>query len=182
MRYRHFTNPKTDTEFLIWILTGAIAMMITLGISTWAAAATSNAQQPVPSKIPSKIPPIDTAGIDKLFEDRQHPLILAVMAAWCRPCIAELPVLEKLYQSFSSNGLRIVGISVDFDHSQAMLPFLQKHRITFPVYWGGEPAIQKLNIRKIPLLLFVRDGEVVKKLIGKQPDQTIEHYTRKITE
>ena len=182
MLYRHCTNPKTDSDALIWILTGVIVMMLTFGISTRSVAAALSAQKTPPSPSSPTIPVIDTPGIDRLFEDRQHPLILAVMAAWCRPCIAELPILEKLYQFFSSKGLRVVGISVDFDHSQAMLPFLQKHRITFPVYWGGEPAIQKLNIRKIPLLLFVRDGEVVKKLIGKQPDQTIEHYTRKITE
>jgi thiol-disulfide isomerase/thioredoxin len=128
----------------------------------------------------SKIAPIDNHDIDAILQDQRHPALVAAMAAWCQPCIAELPILEKLHQKYRSKGLKVVGISLDFDTPNAMLPILKKHQVTFPVYWAGEPGIQKLKIRAIPLLMFIRKGNVVKKLVGAQSHQTIEKYTQEI--
>jgi thiol-disulfide isomerase/thioredoxin len=132
------------------------------------------------SMAPKAIPPIDAQGIDALLQERQHPTIVAAMAAWCKPCIAELPILEKLHHKYQGRGLKIVIISLDFNTPKDIIPILKDYKITIPAYWGGEPAIQKLKIRAIPLLIFIRKGMVVKKLVGAQSHKTIERYIQNI--
>src|SRR6202007_1273589 len=34
-------------------------------------------------------------------------------ATWCPPCIAELPEIQKLYTTYHSQGLEIVGVNAD---------------------------------------------------------------------
>ncbi len=100
--------------------------------------------------------------------------LMVVMAAWCYPCIEELPALKALDQKYRREGLRIVGLSLDYAGPQAMQSILAQHKIQFPVYWAGEAAIKKYTITKIPLLVFFRDGREVKRLQGQRDRATLE--------
>jgi thiol-disulfide isomerase/thioredoxin len=162
---------------LKWRLSKFISGLLFVLLFTFNGLCTASAQS---EKASSNIPPIDTQRIEALLQDQPYPVILAAMAAWCQPCIAELPILEKLHQKYKASGLKIVGLSLDFDDPNAMLPILKEYKVTFPIFWAGEPGIQKLKIKAIPLLMFIRKGVVVKKLVGAQSQKTIESYTRKI--
>jgi thiol-disulfide isomerase/thioredoxin len=112
-----------------------------------------------------KVGTIDSAGIDKLIKDSKGAVIVA-MAAWCLPCREELPRLVKLNDKYKSQGLRMIGISLDLDGPSAIQPVLEKARVDFPVYWAGEEAMKDLKIRAIPLFLFIKDGAIVEKVLG----------------
>jgi cytochrome c biogenesis protein CcmG/thiol:disulfide interchange protein DsbE len=59
-------------------------------------------------------------------------VVIDFWATWCAPCKEELPVLQKLHKKYGSQGLAIVGISVDKDAGN--LPeFLKKLAVTFPI-------------------------------------------------
>ena len=111
---------------------------------------------------------IDSAGIDQLIKASTGTVIVA-MAAWCLPCREELPILVKLYNKYKSQGLKVIGISLDLDPS-AILPILDKANVNFPVYWAGEKTANDFNIGAIPLLLFIKDGSIVEKVLGKRPE------------
>jgi len=100
--------------------------------------------------------------------------LVVVMAAWCHPCIEELPSLNALDQKYRSQGLRTLGISLDYAGPEAMQPLIDKLKIGFPVYWAGEAAIAPYAITKIPLLLFVRDGQIVHRLQGARDKAAFE--------
>jgi thiol-disulfide isomerase/thioredoxin len=106
--------------------------------------------------------------LDGMIHQEGNRLVLAVMAAWCHPCIKELPVLNDLHARYSARGLNLVGISVDFDGPQAMQPVVDQHKVRFPVFWIGEAALKAYQIRSIPLLIFIRDGQVVEKVVGQR--------------
>ncbi|MFO7687523.1 MAG: TlpA disulfide reductase family protein [Desulfobacterales bacterium] len=94
--------------------------------------------------------------------------LLVFMAAWCGPCIKELPDLNALYTQYRSKGLNMVGVSVDFDGPSAMQPIVDRLKIDFPIFWLGEAALEAYGINGIPLLVFVKDGMVVGKVKGLQ--------------
>ena len=112
---------------------------------------------------------IDSAGIDQLIKASTGTVIVA-MAAWCLPCREELPILVKLYDKYKSQGLKVIGISLDLDGPSAILPILDKANVNFPVYWAGEKTANDFNIRAIPLLLLIKDGSIVEKVLGKRPE------------
>ena len=59
-------------------------------------------------------------------------VVIDFWATWCAPCKEELPVLQKLYKKYASQGLVVVGVSVDKD--AANIPsFAKKLALTFPV-------------------------------------------------
>ena len=100
--------------------------------------------------------------------------VVSLMAAWCKPCIEELPRLNALHKKYRLEGLRIVGISLDYAGPEAMQPLVDKLKIEFPVYWLGEAGIEHYGITRIPLLLFVRDGRVVRRLLGVRDKAVLE--------
>jgi thiol-disulfide isomerase/thioredoxin len=120
-----------------------------------------------------KVEPIDTAGIDKIVKDSKGT-VMVVLAAWCFPCRQELPALVKLYEKYKNQGLEMVGISVDLGGPSMIQPLLDKAHVNFPVYWAGEQVVRDLDIRGIPLLFLVKDGEIIREIMGKQSEASLE--------
>jgi thiol-disulfide isomerase/thioredoxin len=124
------------------------------------------------------VKPIDEATLGKLISADDNHLVLSFMAAWCGPCIDELPALNKLHKKYKDRGFQIIGISIDLEGPDAMQPIVKKLKIEFPVYWCGEKAIDKFKLNAIPMLLFIRQGEMVERLHGKRPEKFLERKIR----
>ena len=103
-----------------------------------------------------------------LIASEHSRYVVVVMAAWCRPCIKELPDLVKLDQKYRRKGLNMIGISIDLEGPNAIQPFLDKYRVSFPVYWVGTKAVNEFDINGIPMIMLVKDGEIVEKIVGKR--------------
>lgn len=121
----------------------------------------------------NKIQKIDIDVLDQMVKGSDRTL-LVFMAAWCKPCIKELPDVNTLYEKYRDRGLKIVGISVDFDGPAAMQPIVDNLKVNFPVYWLGEEAIDVYNIRGIPYIIFVRNGEIVERLLGHRSKEYLD--------
>jgi thiol-disulfide isomerase/thioredoxin len=122
---------------------------------------------------------ISESALDELVNAGNNKVVLTFMAAWCGPCIDELPVLNKLYQKYKNQGLKLVGISIDLNGPQAMQPIIDKLKVGFPVYWYGESAIQKFSIFAIPMIFWVKDGRIVEKLPGRRSRKELDKKIRK---
>lgn len=48
----------------------------------------------------------------EIFQDYDLTLI-NVFTTWCSPCVAEIPDLEKLYQTMADKGVNVVGVVLD---------------------------------------------------------------------
>ena len=110
---------------------------------------------------------------ESLMKDSNGRYLIVAMAAWCKPCRKELPVLDRLYKKFKDRGLRVVGISLDESGPTAMQPIVDRLKISFPIYWVGEDAVTDYDIYAVPLLLFIRDGEQVAKVVGQRPEKVL---------
>jgi thiol-disulfide isomerase/thioredoxin len=122
---------------------------------------------------------ISESALDALINARNNKMAVNFMAAWCGPCIDELPVLNKLYQKYKPQGLNLIGISIDIEGPHAMQPIIDKLKVDFPVYWFGESAVQKFSLFAIPMILFVKDGQIVEELPGRRPGKELDKKIRK---
>ena len=119
------------------------------------------------------IVPIEEAKLDELLVAKDNRLVVTFVAAWCGPCIDELPILNKLYQKYNKKGLKLIGISIDIEGPRAMQPIVDKLKIDFPIYWYGEKAVKKFKLFAIPMLFFIKQGEIVEKLYGSHPESSL---------
>ena len=126
--------------------------------------------------------PIEEAGLDELINQNNGALIVSFMAAWCGPCIDELPTLNNLYRKYRDQGLNVIGVSIDLEGTVAMQPIISKMKIDFPVYWFGEKAIAKFNLTRIPLLLFIKQGKVVERIPGRRPEKDLDSKVQSLLE
>ena len=113
---------------------------------------------------------IEESELDTKIGDKQNHLVMVFMAAWCIPCIEELPTLNKLNRKFRNQGLEIIGISIDLGGPDAMQPVVDHHKVNFPVYWYGEKAVEKFALFAIPMLFLVKDGAIVERIHGRRPE------------
>jgi thiol-disulfide isomerase/thioredoxin len=121
---------------------------------------------------------ISESALDELINANNNKILITFMAAWCAPCIDELPVLNKLYQKYKNQGLKLIGISIDLEGPKAMQPIVDKLDVSFPVYWYGESAVQKFSLFAIPMIFLVKDGQIVEKLPGRRSEKELSKKIR----
>jgi thioredoxin-like negative regulator of GroEL len=121
---------------------------------------------------------ISESALDELINANNNKILITFMAAWCGPCIDELPVLNKLYQKYKKQGLKLIGISIDLEGPKAMQPIIDKLQVRFPVYWYGESAVQKFSLHAIPMIFLVKDGRIVEKLPGRRSEKALNKKIR----
>jgi thiol-disulfide isomerase/thioredoxin len=119
------------------------------------------------------VKPIEESKLDEMLSGKDNRLVVTFMAAWCGPCIDELPVLNKLYQKYEKHGLKLIGISIDLEGTAAMQPIVDKLSIKFPIYWYGEKAVKKFKLNAIPMLFYIKHGEIVEKAAGKHSERSL---------
>ena len=100
---------------------------------------------------------ISTEEFEKLINSEKL-VIVDFNAKWCGPCKMLKPILDKISSDFAAKGVKIVAIDTDESKSLA----------------------NDMRINEIPLLLFYKDGKLVERMIGFNPEsilvQTIEKH------
>ncbi|MFQ5580776.1 MAG: redoxin domain-containing protein [Nitrospiria bacterium] len=89
-------------------------------------------------------------------------VLIDFWATWCDPCREELPELNALYQELQSQGVEILGISVDRKRENVD-EFISKHSIRFPIIHDQNKAISDdLRPRAMPTAFILDQGGVVR--------------------
>ncbi len=90
------------------------------------------------------------ANFDELALKSDKPVIVDFWAVWCGPCRMVGPIVEEIGREYE--GKVVVG-KVDVDSNPG--------------------TASKFGIRNIPTLLFLKGGEIVDKVVGAVPKQTL---------
>ena len=125
---------------------------------------------------------IDQAGLAALMKSDKNRNMIVAMAAWCKPCRKELPVLVDLFARYRSQGLNMVGLTLDLEGPKVMQPIIDKAKVNFPVYWADQSTIERYEIYAIPMLFLVKNGEVVEKIPGERPRKFLEEKIKQLLE
>jgi peroxiredoxin len=95
-------------------------------------------------------------------------VLLNIWATWCPPCVEEMPSMEKLHIELKDEGFEILAVSIDESGAEAVLPFMKKHKLSFPALTDPKGAVKKLyRIIGVPESFIIdKDGIIVEEIIG----------------
>ena len=112
------------------------------------------------------LPALD-GGTFRLAEQRGKIVLVNFWATWCPPCLEEMPAMERLWRKHKDAGFVLVAVSVDTD-PQKVTPFVNEHRLTFPVAFDTKMAIaDRYGVRALPSSFIVaRDGTLAALALG----------------
>ncbi|HWZ58039.1 MAG TPA: TlpA disulfide reductase family protein [Gemmatimonadaceae bacterium] len=105
----------------------------------------------------------------RMNDYRGSVVLLSVWATWCKPCIVEMPSIERLYQDYGPRGLKVVAVSIDDPGTDDVIrAFAQQHGLTFEILHDPTGAIEKdYQTTGVPETFVIgRDGVIRKKIIG----------------
>ena len=100
-----------------------------------------------------------------LEQYRGKVVLLDFWAVWCGPCIAEMPTVKKVYDTYKDEGFDIIGISLDTDEKR-LRDYLKENEIPWRQVFSGKgwesPVSRQYGIRAIPApWLIDKDGTLI---------------------
>jgi thiol-disulfide isomerase/thioredoxin len=122
------------------------------------------------------VQPMTIELLEQVIGSDQFTGAVVAIASWCHPCKEEMPGLIRLYREYQNEGIQIVAIVLDIDDSTAIQAFVDNLNIPFPVFWVGNAAISRYKIFGVPTTMIVKNGEIIKKLLGQMPAKVMEEY------
>ena len=100
-------------------------------------------------EVGAALPPLSLPDISDteqpLAQWRGRPLLLNFWATWCAPCVEEMPVLDAFGRDQGGNGVQVLGIALD--ESDAVVEFLGRVPVDYPILVAGPPGVDDLSVR-----------------------------------
>jgi thiol-disulfide isomerase/thioredoxin len=118
----------------------------------------------------------------ELSKLKGKPVIVNFWATWCPPCRAEIPDFIKVYDSYKSKGLVIVGIALDNEGWDVVKPFVDRIKINYPVVLGNSDITQLYGgIDGIPTTFFIdKKGYIADQQVGLLTKNALEQKLKSI--
>jgi thiol-disulfide isomerase/thioredoxin len=76
----------------------------------------------------------------KRVSNKDTVYVVNFWATWCGPCVAELPVFNKVYQQYQGKPVKVLMVSLDFKESvpKKLESFITKKKLKPEVVWFNE--------------------------------------------
>jgi len=101
------------------------------------------------------------------------PIVIDFWATWCKPCIKELPYVQRLKDDYAEQGVQVLAVTIDSPKSQSQVrKFVNTREYTFRVVMDGEQDVFRKMQGKgtIPYLVILdREGYIRYHHTGYRP-------------
>lgn len=100
---------------------------------------------------------------------RGEPVLIQFWATDCPTCISEMPELVELYETLGPDGLRLVGVAMDYDPEERVRNLVDRKALPYPVALDDGAVIANSfeNVRVTPTTVLIDgEGRVVWQRIG----------------
>jgi thiol-disulfide isomerase/thioredoxin len=167
-------NPKRKYPVFILILAAGLLLAATYRVPGCLAARPEDLlNKPAPSFVVT-----DLNGARMNLNDLGKVILIDFWATWCGPCREIAPVIISLYETYSDQGLVVLGIAVN-DTQRAVEKYVKDNGIPYPIIAAFSKddtplakIVQDYGVRAIPTLVLVDKSGIVRHVsVGTGPDK-----------
>ena len=99
---------------------------------------------------------------------RGNVVLLNFWATWCAPCLDEIPTFSLWQQKYRSEGLQVLGVSMD-DDAAPVRRAIGKYHVVYPVIMSDEKLLELYGgVLGLPLSFIIDpSGRIVGRFQGK---------------
>ena len=149
----------------------SIVLSIALAMSSFAQPMTIPADltpAPVRKAAPDFSLEDSTGSLIKLSSYKGRVVLLDFWATWCTGCKQEIPWYMEFQDKYKKSGLSAIGVSLDDDGWKSVKPFLQEHKINYPIVIGNWDTMGKsFAFDSMPATLLIdREGKIADLHVG----------------
>ena len=106
---------------------------------------------------------------ERIDKHRGAVVLLHFWATWCRPCVKEMPVLQRMRSRFHRQNFSILAVSLDA-RKKDVRRFLRRKGLKLPVYLDPGHSLYKQIIGGSAILprslLIDQSGRIVRSYVG----------------
>lgn len=108
----------------------------------------------------------DTISLQRAYKG--SVTLINIWGTFCVPCQAEMPAMQRIYDSLAPKGFRIAAVSVDPGGPDLVHRFAERYHLTFDILQDQAGEIQQAyQTTGVPESFLVnRQGLIVKRIIG----------------
>ncbi len=128
--------------------------------------------------------PVTTAGSPKAIdftlkdlEGKTHKLsdykgkivFLNFWATWCPPCRAEMPSMQKIYETWDSKKFVMLAVAVK-QNRDVVKNFIEENAYNFPVLLDSDGKVAGMyRVRGIPTTYLIdKEGNIITRVVGSR--------------
>ena len=94
---------------------------------------------------------------------KKYVVVISFFASWCKPCIAEMPHLEKMNQEFKDKPVKFFLVNVGED-KEKINNFLKTHTTNLPILMDRfQKTAEKFDALKLPRLFILDKNGIIRK-------------------
>jgi len=118
-----------------------------------------------------------TGALVKLTGFKGRVVLLDFWATWCTGCKQEIPWYMEFQDKYRKDGLSAIGVSLDEDGWKSVRPYLQEHKINYPIVIGKwEIMGERFGFNSMPATLLIdRNGRIADLHVGMVDKDAFEH-------
>ncbi|HEX9725157.1 MAG TPA: TlpA disulfide reductase family protein [Vicinamibacteria bacterium] len=162
------------------VKTAICSAVVVLAVSCGVVPPVDEASRPAPDLVLEKV---DGSGTLSLADQKGAVVLVDLWATWCAPCLAELPHLQQLADSFDPEEFVMLGIVLESGAREEIDEFIHGQGISYPNLMGKEGTKESFG----PFLgyptkyLISKDGMIVKKyfgIVGESLSEDVRQFVR----
>jgi peroxiredoxin len=108
----------------------------------------------------------------------QGPVYISFWATWCKPCVEELKIIEKLYEKYSDRGFQVIAINTEGPKASAKVKsFVKSHGLTFTILLDNDGEVFRRKFKGVAMpytTLIDANGDVIFTAVGFKPGDEVE--------
>jgi peroxiredoxin len=108
-----------------------------------------------------------SGGPVRLSDYKGRVVLLNFWATWCHGCKTEIPWYMDFQTKYGAQRFTVIGASMDDGGWKAVKPFIQSHKLNYPVVIAPANLAKRYGVGEMPLSILIdRDGRIADSHAG----------------